>query len=78
VSGKRFHVNDTELFIDENGKKLTWLDMQLGIIKIPLETFKAMKKYFIDNCKKNSQCSDKIDSWDRNISVLESKATGGK
>jgi hypothetical protein len=37
-----------------------------------------MKKYLIDNCKKNSQCSDKIDSWDRNISVLESKATGGK
>lgn len=77
VTGKQFHVSDTEPFIDENGKSLTWYDMQLGMIKIPLETFEAMKKYIIDNCKNNSNCSNNVDSWDRNMSTLELKA-GGK
>lgn len=73
ISGKKIHVNDIELFTDENGIKKTWYDMQLGIIKIPLETFKAMKKYLIEQCKQSKKCDADIDSWDRNIQQLELK-----
>lgn len=71
ISGKKFEVDDTHLFVDENGKSKTWYDMQLGIIKIPLETFKAYKKYFIEQCKRNNNCAENIDSWDRNMKALE-------
>lgn len=76
VSGKKFHINDTELYTDENGIKKTWNDMQLGIIKIPLETFKAMKKYLIDECKLSGKCDSNITTWDRNMTTLELKAGG--
>lgn len=78
ISNKQFEIDDTHPYKTEDGKILTWYDMQLGIIKIPLETWKAFKKYFIDQCKRNNNCSDKIDSWDRSMSTLESKAIGGK
>jgi hypothetical protein len=71
ISGKKFEVDDAHPFKNEDGKMQTWYDMQLGMIKIPLETFKALKKYFITECKRSSKCSDNIDSWDRNLSALE-------
>ena len=73
ISGKRIHINDTELFVDEDGVKKTWQDLQLGIIKIPLETFKAMKKYIIDECKVSKKCDVDVSSWDRNLQALELK-----
>ena len=73
ISGKKIHVSDSELFMDEDGKSHTWYDMQLGIIKIPVETFKAWKKYLIKQCKTSNKCDVSIDSWDRNLQALELK-----
>ena len=73
VTGRQFHIDDTHPFIDENGKSNTWFDLQLGVIKMPLETFKALKKYLIDECKMSNKCNKDIGSWDRNLSVLELK-----
>jgi len=70
ISNKEMEVDDTHLM---DGK--TWYDMQVGIIKMPIETFVALKKYLIMNCKKTKNCSDKIDSWDRALTTLENKAT---
>jgi hypothetical protein len=62
-------VDDVNLL---DGK--TWYDMQIGIIKIPLDTFKELKKYIVTQCKRNRNCSDEIDSWDRAMTILENKA----
>lgn len=70
ISNKEMEVDDTHLL---NGK--TWYDMQIGIIKMPIETFVALKAYLITSCKRNKNCSDKIDSWDRALTTLENKAT---
>lgn len=69
ISNKEMEVDDVNLL---NGK--TWYDMQIGIIKIPLETFTALKKYIITQCKRNNNCSENIDSWDRAMTILENKA----
>lgn len=68
ISNKEMEVDDVNLL---NGK--TWYDMQIGIIKIPLETFTALKKYIITQCKRNNNCSENIDSWDRAMSTLENR-----
>jgi len=70
ISNKEMEVDDTHLL---DGK--TWYDMQIGIIKMPLDTFKAIKKYIINQCKRNQNCSEEIDSWDRAMTTLETKAT---
>ena len=69
ISNKEMEVDDTHLM---DGK--TWYDMQVGIIKMPLDTFLALKKYLIKNCKQNNNCNKEIDSWDRSLSTLEKKA----
>lgn len=69
ISNKEMEVDDVNLL---NGK--TWYDMQIGIIKIPLETFTALKKYIITQCKRNNNCSENIDSWDRAMTTLENNA----
>lgn len=70
ISSKEMEVDDTHLL---DGK--TWYDMQIGIIKIPLDTWKSFKKYIITQCKRNNNCSDNIDSWDRSMTILEEKAS---
>lgn len=62
-------VDDTHLL---DGK--TWYDMQVGIIKIPLDTFTELKKYIIKQCKRNNNCSENVDSWDRSMTILQGKA----
>ena len=70
-------ISNKEMIVDDNslldGK--TWYEIQTGIIKIPIDTWKALKKYIIIQCKRNDNCSENIDSWDRSMSTLEEKAT---
>jgi len=75
ISGKQMIIDDKNLFPSEDGKLLSWYDFKIGAIIIPLETFKAVKKYFIKTCKKNKDCSENIDDWDRSMTTLETKAT---
>lgn len=72
ISNKEMVVDDHNLL---DGK--TWYDMQVGIIKMPLDTFLEIKKYIINQCKRNNNCSQSIDSWDRAMDTLEMKAKGG-
>lgn len=68
ISNKEMEVDDEHLL---DGK--TWYDLNLTMIKVPVDTWKALKKYIITQCKKNNNCSEGIDSWDRSMSTLEQK-----
>lgn len=68
-------IDDTHLFPSEDGKLLSWYDLKIGMILMPLETFKAVKKYIVKQCKKNHDCQEGLDSWDRSMTTLETKAT---
>lgn len=75
ISNKEQVVDDNNLLItEEHPEGQTWYDMQVGIIKAPMETFVAFKKYIIQQCKRNGNCKETIDSWDRAMTTLEDRA----
>lgn len=66
TSGKQFEIDDSHPY---NGK--TWYDMQLGMIKMPVDTWVHFKEYIIKECKKSNRCSKDITNWDRGTKVLD-------
>lgn len=66
ISGKGFYVSEEEPW---NGQ--TWFMMRPTHIRVPKETWAALKKYFIDNCKRTQACNVNIDSWNRAIKNID-------
>jgi hypothetical protein len=61
-------VDDTHLL---NGK--TWFDLQPTMIYVPKESWAAIKKYIIKECKRTNRCDNAVESWDRTITVLDAQ-----
>ena len=75
ISGKGEYVDDVKKMktFDANGKlvEMTWFEMKPTMVLVPIQTYAALKKYLIMNCKKSKRCNDKIDSWDRSMEIIE-------
>ena len=77
ISNKEQEVDDKNLLVTESFPQgQTWYDLQVGIIKLPIDTFTSLKKYLIKKCKQYNDCDKMIDSWDRSLTTLENKAMG--
>lgn len=75
ISGKGEYVDDVNKMktFDVKGKlvEMTWFEMKPTMVLVPIQTYAALKKYLIMNCKKSKRCNDKIDSWDRSMEIIE-------
>lgn len=66
LSDKDFYWTDSELY---EGK--TYFDVRNEMIRVPITTWSAHKKFFIKVCKQYNQCSDKdIAKWDKKSKSL--------
>jgi hypothetical protein len=68
ISGKGQTIDDTNKL---DGK--TWFEMRPEMILVPIETWAALKKYLIMNCRRYKQCNVNIDSWNRSMKTIDSK-----
>jgi hypothetical protein len=68
ISGQDIIVDDQNKL---NGK--TWFEMSPEMILVPIDTWAAIKKYLILNCRRYKKCNVQIDSWDRSLQKLEGK-----
>ena len=66
ISGKGTFVDDKNLL---DGK--TWFDIRNEMILVPIETWKALKKYLIKNCRRYKKCNANIDSWNRSMETID-------
>lgn len=73
LSGKAYEVNEeTKL----NGK--TWWEMRPTNIQMPVETWKNLKAFVINVCKKYQNCDESVSSWERSIGELDQKVNSSK
>lgn len=68
LSAKDQFVDDEHLL---NGK--TWFELLPTMIYVPVETWAAIKKYIITECKRTNRCDGMVESWDRTINVLDAQ-----
>jgi hypothetical protein len=68
ISGEGFIVDDENLL---DGK--TWFEARLEMVQVPVETWAALKKYLIKNCRRSKSCNANIDSWNRSIKTIDAK-----
>lgn len=75
ISGKKEYIDDFKKMktFDEKGNlvEMTWFEMKPTMVLVPVQTYAALKKYLIMNCKKSKRCSENIDSWDRSMEIIE-------
>lgn len=58
-------VDDTHLL---NGK--TWVDIVIESVYVPVDSWKEIKKFIINTCKKHNDCRKDISSWDRKLNSI--------
>lgn len=59
---------------DENlldGK--TWFEMLPTMIYVPKDSWAAIKKYIVTECKRTNRCDGLVESWDRTINVIDAQ-----
>lgn len=66
ISGRGFYIDDENKYQDK-----TWFEMSAGTMRVPADTWAALKKYLIMNCKRYKKCNVNIDSWDRSTQIIE-------
>lgn len=66
ISGKGQIVDDENKMNDK-----TWFEMRPEMILVPVDTWAALKKYLIINCKRSRKCNENIDSWTRSMGVID-------
>jgi len=67
-------ISGKDLWVDDENKLegKTWFEIRPVMIMIPPSTWAAIKKYIINQCKRNSNmCDANISSWDRTITVID-------
>lgn len=67
ISNREEEINDTNK-LEGN----TWLDIVYKSVILPPESWAKIKKYIINNCRKNQDCAKDIDSWNRKIEIIDS------
>ena len=68
VSGKDQVVDDNNLL---NGK--TWFEQRNQMIMVPVETWAALKKYLLINCKRSPRCYSEMATWRKSIQTVDGK-----
>ena len=66
ISGQDTVIDDVNLL---DGK--TWFEARVEMILVPVETWAAIKKYLIKNCKRSRRCDENIDSWTRSMKGID-------
>lgn len=66
ISGKDMIIDDENKL---DGK--TWFEMRPEMVQVPVETWAALKKYLIKNCKRTQKCNENIDSWTRTMISID-------
>lgn len=66
ISGKGQIVDDENLL---DGK--TWFEQRPEMILVPIDTWAALKKYLVINCKRSQRCKKNIDSWTRSMLSID-------
>jgi hypothetical protein len=66
ISGKDFIIDDEHPY---EGK--TWFESRVEMVQVPIDTWAAMKKYLIMNCKRSKKCNENIDSWTRSMITID-------
>lgn len=67
-------ISDEDRVWDEQHKMFgkTWWEARPGMLHLPIETWKNLKKYLIQQCKKNNDCAEDLQKWERKMQVIES------
>ncbi len=68
ISGKGQYVDEVNLL---NGR--TWFDSSIDMVYVPVETWAALKKYLIINCKRSKVCNRRIDTWTRSTQIIDAQ-----
>lgn len=69
ISDKDQIVDDEHPLSLKAGPK-TWTDLKIESVYLPAESWSAIKKYLIEQCKANNKCNPNVDSWDRKLNSL--------
>lgn len=68
-------ISGKDIYVDEENKLdgKTWFELRPTMVQVPVETWAALKKYLIMNCKRSGSCNENIDSWNRSIQLIDSE-----
>lgn len=67
VSGDTFDVDEDHKF---EGR--SWWDLKPVMIQMPASTWRDIKTYIIEVCKKTNQCDESVTNWQRTINNIDS------
>lgn len=70
-------ISGQDIIVDEDNKLdgKTWFELRPTMIQVPVETWAALKKYLIINCKRSGKCNANIDSWNRSMKSIDDEIT---
>lgn len=71
ISGKDFKVSDVEKLEGQ-----TWWEQRHRMVMVPPSSWVKIKAFIIEECKKNTKCSE-LSNWERSINQIDSSLNNG-
>lgn len=67
-----YTISEIEFTVDKSETEKWKTFIEPGLVSIPAKSWGELKKYIINNCKKHSECSKDIVSWEKKVKKIDS------